>query len=574
MLTFNILKDIPSHITSSVSNPTFLNYLKDDKWHSISEHEFVEKVYSLSHAFKNVGVKKGTTVAIVSNSSPFWLMVDYALQDIGAISVPIFANIAQENLSYELKDADIEYMYIASQESYEQIKEYVSSLKLVVTDGVTCNNKNSVDFNAFIDVRALKSDNIVDENDVATIIYTSGSTGRPKGVELTHKNIVSQIKESSRQFAFTQDDIALSFLPLAHIFERMVMSHYLACGVSIYFADDVKNVGTLIKEVRPSIMTVVPRFLDKIYIKMHDKIKSYSLIKRAIASLAFSEADSKKVGTNRLFTPIFQKLVYSKLLEALGGNLQFVICGGAPLDMKTERFFSNIGLDIYQGYGLTETSPVVCVNSPINKKPFTCGKAFKGAKVKVADDGELYTKGPYLMRGYHNQVELTEDAIDKNGWFHTGDLASIDNDGYITIQGRKKELFKTSNGKYVSAIHVEQLLTQNRWCDYAVVVADNKPYVTALMFLDPLAIKEYASRKDFAYDDMSDLYNSKLVQKLVKQLVTKANRHLNQEEKVKKYHIITEEATIDNHILTPSMKVSRVAVYEKYEDIIKSLYEK
>lgn len=572
MFAFNTLKDIPSYIVNNVSNNTFLNYLQNEQWHHINENEFVENIYKLSHAFEQAGVGKGSTVAIVSNSSPYWLMIDYALQDIGAISVPIFANIAKENFIYQLKDAEVEYIYIASQDRYEQIKEPINELKLVITHNIECKNDNSVDFNSFINISEKRSENIVNENDIATIIYTSGSTGTPKGVELTHKNIVSQIKETLKLFLLSKDDVALSFLPLAHIFERIVMNSYVTSGVSVYFVNDVKNIANLLKDVKPSIMSVVPRLLDKIYIKIHDNIKTAPLLKRVIAGLALSEADNKELSTTTIFTPIFKKLIYPKLLEALGGNIRFIICGGAPLNLKVEKFFTNIGLEIYQGYGLTETSPVICVNSPMNKKPFTCGKAFSEAEVKIAKDSELYTRGVYLMHGYHNQIEKTNEAIDKDGWFHTGDLASIDKDGFITINGRKKELFKTSNGKYISAIHIEQLLTQNRWCDYAVVVADNKPFVSAFIFLDQTAIKEYANLKRISYSSKQELYNSNLIQKLVKKLVKKANRHLNHEQKVKKYHIVSEEATIDNHILTPSMKISRVAVYARYEDVIKSIY--
>jgi long-chain acyl-CoA synthetase len=572
LFAFNTLKDIPSYIVNNVSNNTFLNYLQNEQWHHINENEFVENIYKLSHAFEQAGVGKGSTVAIVSNSSPYWLMIDYALQDIGAISVPIFANIAKENFIYQLKDAEVEYIYIASQDRYEQIKEPINELKLVITHNIECKNDNSVDFNSFINISEKRSENIVNENDIATIIYTSGSTGTPKGVELTHKNIVSQIKETLKLFLLSKDDVALSFLPLAHIFERIVMNSYVTSGVSVYFVNDVKNIANLLKDVKPSIMSVVPRLLDKIYIKIHDNIKTAPLLKRVIAGLALSEADNKELSTTTIFTPIFKKLIYPKLLEALGGNIRFIICGGAPLNLKVEKFFTNIGLEIYQGYGLTETSPVICVNSPMNKKPFTCGKAFSEAEVKIAKDSELYTRGVYLMHGYHNQIEKTNEAIDKDGWFHTGDLASIDKDGFITINGRKKELFKTSNGKYISAIHIEQLLTQNRWCDYAVVVADNKPFVSAFIFLDQTAIKEYANLKRISYSSKQELYNSNLIQKLVKKLVKKANRHLNHEQKVKKYHIVSEEATIDNHILTPSMKISRVAVYARYEDVIKSIY--
>lgn len=572
MFTFSTLKKIILHISNNKENPIFLNYLNNSKWHSISTQEFVQNVYKLSHAFSSAGVTKGTTVSIVSASSPFWLMVDYALQDIGAISVPIFANISKENLKFQLEDTDVQYMYISSQEKYEQIKDCTGSMKLLITHNITCNAESAIDFEEFIDVDERKSTNEVNENDIATIIYTSGSTGRPKGVELTHKNIASQIKEMQRQFELYPEDIMLSFLPLAHIFERVIMSYYLTCNVSTYFADDVKNVGNLIKDVKPSIMTVVPRLLDKIYVKMHDNIKNKPLIPRAIATLAFSEADNKNLDTKTLFTPIFNSLVYSKLQEALGGNIRFLICGGAPLSTKVERFFTNIGVEIYQGYGLTETSPVICANSPIGKKPFTCGKAFIGADVKISASGELFTKGKYLMHGYHNNPEKTAEDIDSDGWFNTGDLASIDDDGYIIIEGRKKELFKTSTGKYVSAIHVEQLLTQNKWCDYAIVIADNKPYVTALLFLDQVVIKEYANTLNIQYANIKEFYESKQMRNIVKQFVSRVNRHLNHEEKVKKYIVISEEATIDNHILTPSMKVSRIAAYERYEETIKSLY--
>jgi len=572
MFTFNTLQDIPSFIQKNISNEKLLNYLENGIWRNISEKEFVKNIYKLSSAFKKAGVKKGTTVAIVSPSSPFWLMIDYALQDIGAISVPIFANISHENFEYELKDADVQYIYIASQERYDLTKDYIDSMKLIITHNIHSSTVHSINFYDFINIHAKKSTNIINEQDIATIIYTSGSTGTPKGVELTHKNITTQLKDTAKLFPLLQTDKALSFLPLAHIFERMVMSYYLVSGISIYFADDVKNVGQLIKEVKPSIMTVVPRLLDKIYIKMHDNAQSAPLIKRFIATLAFREADKKDIYKSTFFTPIYKKLVYSKLLEALGGNIRFMICGGAPLTKQTERFFTNIGIEIYQGYGLTETSPVVCANSPKYKKAYTCGKAYDNSEVKIALDGELLTKGTSLMHAYHKQKEDTDEEIDIHGWFHTGDLASIDDEGYISISGRKKEIFKTSTGKYVSAIHIEQILTQNRWCDYAVVVADNKPYVSALIFLDPIIIEAYAKRKQLNYKNIYELYKSKEIFKLIDKVISKSNKQLNYEEQIKKYIIINDEVSIDNHILTPSMKISRNTVYKKYADIINDIY--
>ncbi|MDF1882668.1 AMP-binding protein [Sulfurimonas sp. SAG-AH-194-C21] len=572
MLDLNTLQDIPNYIEQNISNKTFVNYLNNDVWESVSSKEFVHYIYKLSHAFTRAGVTKGTHVAIVSNSSPFWLMVDYALQDIGAISVPMFANISSKNFIYQLEDAEIEFIYIASQECYDKTKEHLSSMKLVITHNVKTHNTQSIDFDTFIDVEAKRSTNKIDKNDCATIVYTSGSTGMPKGVELSHHNVITQLKDTSTQFPLTARDKTLSFLPLAHIFERMVMSYYLVSGISIYFADDVKNVAPLMKDVKPSLMTVVPRVLEKIYVKMHDKILIAPFVKKMIGTLALKEADNKEIYSSTLFGSLYEKLVYSKLLEAFGGNMKYVICGGAPLSEQTEKFFTNIGLQIYQGYGLTETAPVICANSPLNKKAFTCGKAYKNSDVKISSDGELLTRGASIMMAYHKQEGKTKEAIDENGWFHTGDLASIDAEGYISIKGRKKELFKTSNGKYIAAVHIEQELTQNRWCEFAVVVADNRPFVVALLFLDLLMIEEYAKKKHLHYTSVDELYDLKAIQILIQKLVEKVNKNLNHEEKVRNFFIVKEEASIESHILTPSMKVSRSGAYKKYEDTINSLY--
>ena len=572
MLDLTTLQDIPIYVEQNIANNSFMNYLKNGHWESVSSEQFVQNIYKLSSAFRMAGVRQGINVAIVSNSSPFWLMVDYALQDIGAISVPMFANISSENFIYQLKDAEIEFIYIASQECYDKTKQHLSSMKLIVTHNIETHNTNSIDFETFIDVEPKKSTNKIDKNDCATIVYTSGSTGTPKGVELSHNNIITQLKNTSLQFPLTEKDRTLSFLPLAHIFERMVMSYYLVSGISIFFTDDVKNVGNLMKDVKPTLMTVVPRVLEKIYIKMHDAAVSAPFLKKIILTLALSEADNKNIKSSTVFTSIFNKLVYTKMLEAFGGNMHYIICGGAPLSRQNERFFTNIGLEIYQGYGLTETSPVICTNSPMSKKAYTCGRAYENAEVKITSDGELLTRGDSVMLGYHKQEVKTSEAIDKDGWFHTGDLASLDEDGYISIQGRKKELFKTSNGKYIAAVHIEQLLTQNRWCNHAVVIADNKPFISVLLFLDIPVIEEYVKEKKIYYKNIDELHNLKIIQNLIQEIVSEVNKHLSHEEKVRKYFIVKDEPTIENHILTPSMKVSHSAVYEKYEKQIKSLY--
>jgi long-chain acyl-CoA synthetase len=320
MFSFNTFPQLLDHIKISVNNHIYLSYLENGRWKSFSSQEFVTYVEDLAAAFSHHGVTRGTSVAIVSDSSPFWLMIDFALQRLGAISVPIFANISRENLHYEIKDSAIEYAFIASQEKYNQLEDTLTSMKLVVTLGIASNLENVIDFNSFLNTLSEVPPITVLEDDIATIIYTSGSTGKPKGVELTHKNLISQIKDVEKAIPITAYEVALSFLPLAHIFERMVVLYYLANGISIYFADDVKNVGNLIKEVRPTVMTVVPRLLEKISSKMHDNINDTHGVKGLIAKWALNRADTKEVHT--LLGPLdtlAHKLVFSKLREALGG---------------------------------------------------------------------------------------------------------------------------------------------------------------------------------------------------------------------------------------------------------------
>ncbi len=576
MFTPTNLSELVDYIEDEINNPTFLNYLHEQEWMEISSQEFVHTVRCLAHSFQSKGVKKGTSVAIISDSSPFWLMIDYALQCLGAVSVPIFANISSTNLTFELEDAEIKYVYIASQEKYQLLASFLESMDLVIIKDVIAKGDNIQSFERFIgeDNTYVKAD--INENDLSTIIYTSGSTGRPKGVELSHKNLISQIIGTQKCIVLEPHFKILTFLPLAHIFERMVMSFYLSSGVSVYFADDVKNVANLLKSLKPDVMTVVPRLLDKIYTKMHENVASAKGIKWIIGSLAFMRANRKDPNHPSfcLFDGLFEKLVYTKLQEALGDNLKYLITGGAPLSIPVYKFFHNIGIPLYQGYGLTETSPVISVNTPLNNKIGTCGKALYGVEVKLAKDNELFTRGDSVMLGYHKNPEKTAEVLDEEGWFHTGDLASMDKEGYITIASRKKELFKTSTGKYVSAIAMEQKITANKWIDYAVVIADNRPYVCALIFMDETLLQSFAQRKNLKHLSFDDLVQNRRVQSIVFNIIKKLNDKLNEWEKIQKFHIITDEASIESGILTPSMKVSRHKVEEIYKLEIENFYGK
>ena len=576
MFSCKNLAEIVDYVDEEVTNPSFLNYLEEGEWKAISSQEFVFKVRCLAHSFEKAGVKQGTCVAIISDSSPFWLMVDYALQCLGAVSVPIFANISSTNLNFELEDAQIEYVYIASEEKYKQLASYLDKMQLVLLKDVNASGKNIQNFEDFVGEDSHYTKVKILEDDLATIIYTSGSTGQPKGVELSHKNLINQIHGTRECIRLEPHYKVLTFLPLAHIFERMVMSFYLSSGVSVYFADDVKNVANLLKSLKPEVMTVVPRLLDKIFTKMHENVASAKGIKWLIGSLAFMRASRKDPNNDSvgLLDSLYEKLVYTKLQEALGGNLVYLITGGAPLSLPVYSFFHNIGIPLYQGYGLTETSPVISVNRPNHNKIGTCGKALPGVEVKLAKDGELLTRGDSVMRGYHKNPAKTAEVMDDEAWFYTGDLAEIDEEGFIRIISRKKELFKTSTGKYVSAIAMEQKITANKWIDYAVVIADNRPFVSALIFMDEILLDSFAQKKNLTHLSYEELAQHRRIQAIVLSLIKKLNSKLNEWEKIRKFHIVTDEVSIESGILTPSMKVSRQKVEEIYANEIEKFYIK
>ena len=412
----------------------------------------------------------------------------------------------------------------------------------------------------------------IKEDDLATIVYTSGTSGEPKGVELTHANLISQIQGTAKNYFFEKNtDVAFSFLPLAHIFERMVMHFYLSQELSIYFADDVKNVGVLLKEVNPTVMTVVPRLLEKVFFKMKLKAMEGNILKKGLVMLAFYRATTKDPFTEASFLDkLLDKLVYQKLRMAFGTRMRMMISGGAALSDMLYRFYLNIGIPLYQGYGQTESSPVISANTPENNKIGTCGKTFPGVEVKVSDEGELFVKGANVMRGYHKDVAATNEVIDSDGWLHTGDLAQIDDEGNISITGRKRELFKTSTGEYVSSVYIEQELVSNGWFEYALLVGDGKPFVVALLFIEPECLGRLATKMKST--PLKALESQKF-QKMSEKFIKKINLKLNHWEKIRKFKLIGDTLSIENGELTPSMKLAKKQLFERYSDEIEEMYK-
>ena len=572
---FKTYNELLFHIFNNHNNEYFLNYLSNGQYKNISVSDFKNKIICLSLVLKDLGIKQGDTVGIFANSSPFWLIFDFAIHEVGAISVPIFANISSINLNFEIKDSSMKYMFIDSQERLKDIEDENSHLTFI-THNFCIKEPNFYNFDEILvigqqicDAKGF-SNHEAREDDIFSIIYTSGNTGTPKGVMLSHKNIVSQLQDINKLIDLPKGEVALSLLPLAHIFERTVMSYYLSRGISIYFVDDVLNVANLMKVVKPTIMTVVPRLLEKIFNKIKAQILEKPFFSRVIASLAFSYALKENLDKNSLLFKIYDKLVYSKFREIFGSRVDKLISGGAPLSKEIAIFFVNIGVPVYQGYGLTEFSPVISTNYPNANKVGSCGKVLPSAEIKINEEKELLVKGPSLMKGYLNQEELTAKTIDSEGWLHTGDIASLDEDGYLFITSRAKEIFKTSTGEYVNAVAIEQKLSKNKYIEFAVVISQNRKYTTALLFVDKE--KYNVAKKSNNNLNIEEYYNRSDIIKNISNYIENINKDLNQWEKIVNFKIITNDISIEGGELTPSMKVCRNVIEKKYEHIINSMY--
>jgi len=574
---FTHFGELYRHLESTAPKENFLHHKVEDTWQSYSKERFLTSVRYLTLAFYEKGWH-GKQIAIAISPSAHWLILDYALMLSGAVSVPLFTNISSKNLLFEFLDANIHTAFIENETQKTFVCQLDESIEIIyrnpttiyksiddlLADGETIDKANPTLFDELL--------SRIYADDLATIVYTSGTSGTPKGVELTHANLISQVHATAQNYHFDREkDIAFSFLPLAHIFERMVMHFYLSRELTVYFADDVKNVGVLLKELNPTVMTVVPRLLEKVFFKMKLKAMDGSFIKKALVRYAFHRAVTKDpYAPKNLADKALDGIVYKKLRLALGSRMHMMISGGAALPDALYKFYLNIGVPIYQGYGQTETSPVIASNTPEENKIGTCGKAFPQVEVKLSDEGELLVKGPNVMRGYHNNPEATAKTIDAEGWLHTGDLAHIDDEGYISITGRTKELLKTSTGEYVTAVYIEQKLTSNGWFEQALVIGDAKPYVTALLFIEHMFLGRLATSM---HTTPRKALESKKFQEMTEKFVKKINKKLNHWEKVREYRVIADELSIENGDLTPSMKLAKNHLMEVYSREIEEMYE-
>ena len=579
MQNFNNLGELIKFQSHNFHNKNFLNFKKNQEWQSFSNQDFYKKIVAFARELEKLGLKKGQSFANYSYQNPIWLMVDLGAILAGAITVPIFNNISEDNLFYELKDSDAKFFFTDNEKICTKIKEKFPEIIII---GYGFKSMHSIDFNDLVEDtgNAIDDENYIENcifkiknDDIATIVYTSGSTDRPKGVEISHEALISQINDSETFFHLDNNAIVLSYLPLAHIFERMVMMYYISKGLSIYFVDDVKNLGIFLKEIKPNLMTSVPRALEKVFAKINNGIEEANFFKKIIGKKALKRALQKDPLVSKNFIDkIYDKIIYQKFRQALGGKMEMIICGGSALSQELERFYWNIGVKIYCGYGLTECSPVLATNAPNQQKFTSVGKAFPSVKLKISEDGELLARGINIMKKYHNNPQKTAETF-KDEWFKTGDLAQIDKEGFVKIIGRKKEVFKTSNGKFVHPVLLEQKLVQElSFLAGALVVAEGKNFVSALLFIDFELLKNIKNKLKFDGENKQFL-TSLILQNFVSQKITIINKKFDNWEQIKKFKIITEPISIESGEITPSMKLKRNILEKKFALEIEDLYK-
>ncbi len=583
MQPFETLPDLLEYALRRNENAAALHRHVSGSWVPVTTAELGRRVRHLTLGLYELGVKPGEPVGLIAPSSPSWLLVDLAIMSLGAVTVPLFTRISPESMAHEIKDSGMRSIFVGSVGELPMVRKTGGRrLQNVVTfglpeggddlfeqllqDGAKLDEKRPA---LFHELRRA-----VEPHALATISYTSGSSGLPKGVELTHRNIVSQIRGAARLYPLApSENRALCALPLAHIFERMVSYFYLANGVPLYFAHNPKRLPELIRELQPTVMTAVPRMLEKACLQLHAEIDGWVGVAGRIARRARARAETKPPNEPpRLTDRLYGALVYRKLLDTLGGRFRIVISGAATLQADIARFLWNIGLPVYEGYGLTEASPVIAANYPAANKIGTVGLPFPEVEVKITADREILARGPSIMRGYHNNKQATAQTIDSDGWLHTGDLGHLDAEGYLTIEGRRKEIFKKSTGEYVPPVPIEQRLARHPVVDKAVVIADGRVSVTVLLFPDPDGVTEHKRTLKMPHMSDEEFLQSEVLSVDLSEFIHDVNDQLHHCESIENFRLLPRPLSIDSGELTPTMKVHRQAIEAKYRDLIEEMY--
>jgi len=580
------LFDVLEHQLNNLPLESCLATKVDGEWHRLSTEEVVASVNMLSKGLMALGIGPQDKVAIISANRTEWTVTELAIAQLGAVIVPVYPTISEEDYAYVLNHAEAKIVFVSNEEILTKVnscKAKVPSVEHVFTfnhiEGARhwteAHEAGVAGDNAAI--QTLKDK--VKEDDLVTIIYTSGTTGVPQGVMLTHRNILSNVHASAARLPVEYKANSVSFLPLSHIYERMIIYLYMSVGISVHFSESLEDLGDLIREVKPDVFTAVPRLIEKVFDRIMAKGEELTGMKKKLFYWAVEIGEEyEPYGSNGAWfefkLKIARKLIFSKWQEALGGNIKAIASGSAALQPRLARMFNAAGLPLFEGYGLTETSPVISVNDSKNEGIMfgTVGRPIDLVEVKIAEDGEILTKGPNLMMGYYKQPELTAQVIDEDGWFHTGDIGKFVGDNFLKITDRKKEIFKTSGGKYVAPQVMENKFKESRFIEQIVVIGENRKHPAALIVPSFSFLKDYCKRKGIPYESQEKVIKEEKVIARIKKEVDKYNEGFGSWEQVKRFELLPTELSIDGGELTPTLKLRRKPILAKYNEQLIKIY--
>jgi len=585
-------------IESTKANVDRLAYFEKvgGEWIEYKFGEVRNIVEKFAAGLASLGLKKDDKVGIQSANCPRWAFSDYAIASIGAVSVTVYPTLIASQIKYIIDDSDTQYVITQDQSQTDKILEFIQDspkLKgIIAMDNTHDPAKNIIGFDHMLELgeKYIKDNKFTLENaskdikpdDILTLIYTSGTTGNPKGVMLTHDNLISNVLAGAKHIDFGTEDTFLSLLPLSHVFERMT-GHYtgFSLGSRTYYAENMDTIGDNLIEVKPTIVIAVPRVFEKINAKVVDKVSNDPAIRQKIFWWAVGVGKEaaklltrgkKPTGALGFKFKIADKLVFSKLKDKVGGKLRFFVSGGAPLSKEVGEFFASANIPILEGYGLTETSPVITANQEALYKFGTVGCLIDKVQVKIADDGEILCKGPNVMKGYYKNPEATAEAIDKDGWFHTGDIGMFDEDNYLKITDRKKSILVTAGGKNIAPAPLEIALTSSKYIEQALAIGDRRKFVSALLVPSFEVLEEWAKDKDIDTSDRQTFVNHHLVYELLEKEVAKTMEKFSRYEQIKKFAVLPNEWTIESGETTPKLSVKRKVVEKNYTKDIEKIY--
>jgi long-chain acyl-CoA synthetase len=575
--------------------PDTLNYKRDGAWHSISANEMLARARRIALGLYSLGVRKDDRVALLSESRVEWVLADQGCIFAGAVGVPIYPTLTPSQAAYILKDSGARVMFVSDRAKFDEIEAVLAECPalehavLFESDKPTGSKLLAL---AELQERGREVESQRPElaaelacaarpEDLATIIYTSGTTGEPKGVMLTHANMVSNLIDSSNHFAFGRKDSALSVLPLSHGFERQAMNMYLYHGMSVYFGESLEKIGVNLREVHPTVFVGVPRIYEKILAKVQDRAAAKSKLNGVVFAWAVGIGKQcAQLASDRRPVPLLLSLkrkvadvlAFTRWRQAMGGRIRIFVSGGAPLSDDVALAFAGAGMPIVQGYGLTETSPVITAGQLNDNRIGTAGKPIRNVEVRIAADGEIETRGPQVMRGYWNKPAETRAVFTEDGWFKTGDIGRLDADGYLTITDRKKELLKTSGGKYIAPQPIEQLIKSSRFVNQVVVIGNGRKFPSALIVPDWEQLQSYARLKGLNLHERDEFCRHPRIIDLFERQIAARTQDLAQFEKIKQVALLNHELTVESGELTPTLKVKRRVVDEKYREVIDRIY--